>query len=175
MIYKSLWRIVLLKGTGWLASKPSCSARNSVHWGRWVSHISHTYMLLWSDGCYAQRYLGNSTELSLMRSVACGSFTLQMSCEITGRKAAWAQCQCQVSASHCQLWLGRKSRGLLIFSRIPMCSLSFAHILVHTDKSSSISLSALFSVSGAGQFSHAGTSSLYEHWNGRTLTGWGQR
>lgn len=121
-------------------------------------------MSWWSEGCYAESYLGNSAELSLMKSVACGSFALQRSFEITGRKAVWALYQCQVSASHCQLWLGR---GHLVFSFLPasQCALSFAQILVHTDKSLTISLSALFPLSGHDQLCHAGTSSL-------ELTGW---
>lgn len=58
-----------------------------------------------------------------------------------------------------------RSCGLLFSSHIPVCSLSFALFLVHTDKSLNISLSALFPLSDHDQFPHAGTSSL-------ELTGW---
>lgn len=122
-------------------------------------------MSWWSEGCYAESYLGNSTELSLMKSVACGSFTLQRSCEITERKTAWAQCQCQVSASHCQLWLGR---GHVVFSFLPTSQCALFPLL-----SSWFTLTKVWILACQPcflwvimtSFPHAGTSSL-------ELTGW---
>ncbi|XP_076404010.1 disks large homolog 5-like isoform X3 [Peromyscus maniculatus bairdii] len=84
----------------------------------------------------------------------------QGSCEMECRKQparTRAQSQCQVSGSHCQFL---SSTWPAPFSCFLMWSLPFPQPLVPIDRSLSISLSALSSVGGAGQFSHPGASSL---------------
>lgn len=47
IIWKSLWRVVLLIGTEWLANKPSCSARNFNPFREMgQSHITHLHVMV---------------------------------------------------------------------------------------------------------------------------------
>lgn len=60
-----------------------------------------------------------------MRSVAYGSFALQGSHRITGRKQlakTRAQCQCQVSGSLCQIWWSEH----VVSSFIPVFDMFFS-------------------------------------------------
>ena len=134
----------------WNMCKPSFLLCSKLQFseGEWVNNISHTYMYLFSVAFWTH-------SLEWVSFWSCSFFVWQGSCEITGGKqfTRWISlCQCSKSASHTN-----GCGGPVGFSSLPasQCVLfGFSEFLVHSDRTLSSSLSALFSGSGAGLFSH---------------------